>query len=129
MAVAAITAAVFIYFKLKGEFAGATGEWWKSQFGIGEAGKQLGDMTGTTGAQVSDNAFKKVVNDQSQGFYNAALQQYSLDAGFHSTLDGQGTNAWPWVSFQKWKNANYPALPTAGSVTVDKHGVYHNAYN
>lgn len=70
-----------------------------------------------------------VVNDHSQGFYNAALMEYSYNQDDTSAWDsGQGTNNWPWKTYDQWVSASYPQLPTAGAVSVDKNGVYHNSY-
>lgn len=87
------------------------------------------DVTGASGAQAESEAFNAVVNNQSQGFYNAALQEYAYDQGLDTSLDAQGTTSWPWKSYSAWVNAGYPALPGASVVTVDANGVYHNAYD
>lgn len=88
----------------------------------------LPDTTGAAGATAEQTAFNAVVNDNSQGFYNAALAQYAHDNGFDTSLAAQGSTGWPWKSYADWANADYPALPTAGSVSVDSHGVYHNTF-
>lgn len=96
--------------------------------GVTGPGGQYPDTTGAQGQAAEQAAFSAVVNNQSQGFYNAALQQYSYDQGMAGTFDAQGTEGWPWTSYDFWKSKNYPPLPTASSVTVDQNGVYGNDY-
>lgn len=89
---------------------------------------QIPDVTGTSGSNAEAKAFKSVVNDHSQGFYNAALQQTAYDDGLQTSLDEQGTDQWPWKNYDNWKSKGYPALPNADAVTVDGDGIYHNDY-
>ena len=102
-------------------------DWWESKLG-GKTSGPITDVTGLVGSAASTAAYAAVVNDHSQGFYNSALQEYSYDANFDTTLAGQGTSGWPWTSYDNWVSNGYPALPTASSVTVDANGVYHNEY-
>ena len=103
-------------------------QWWQAKLGQLPPGTKIEDITGDAGTNAETTAMQTVTNNHSQGFYNAALQQFSYDAGNNSALDSQGTPGWPWHSYSEWISLQYPALPSAGSVTVDSDGVYHNDY-
>lgn len=136
---AGVIAAIVGYEKLKGIFSNPTTSqaFADSHPNLAALGISLGlvpkgtkqpDTTGTAGQQAEENAYTAVVNDQSQGFYNSALQEFSFNAGLDTALAGQGTDGWPWLSYAAWVAAGYPPLPTAQFVMVDAHGVYHNEY-
>src|ERR1035441_5833976 len=103
-------------------------QWWQNTLGQLPPGTQIADTTGSAGTTATQAAFAGVVNNHSQGFYNACLQQYSYDQGNGGALDAQGGPGWPWTSFDNWAAMNYPPLPSMASVTVDSNGVYHNDY-
>ncbi len=83
---------------------------------------------GALGNAVEKSAFEGVVNNHSQGFYNSAMQQTSYDDGNQSSLDVQGTDKWPWTSYDVWVKAGYPPLPNSSLISAGSDGVYHNEY-
>ena len=105
-----------------------TVQWWEGLFGQLPPGTRVSDVTGDSGKQAEQTAYNAIINNHSQGFYMAALQQFSFDAGNNVSFDSQGTPGWPWHSYDEWVSLQYPALPSAGSVTVDSDGVFHNDY-
>ncbi len=64
----------------------------------------------------------------SQAYYDCALQEYAFDNSFNSSLAAQGSTGWPWVSYDAWVAAGYPALPTASLISVDANGIFSNQY-
>lgn len=116
---------LFQYFKVK--WPGVS-SWWANLFGKLPPGTPIPDTTGTAGEQASQKAFASVVNRNSQGFYNAALQQFANDNEFATSLLAQGSTNWPWTSYDSWVRAGEPHLPGEEAVYADDNGNWHNDY-
>ena len=116
-----------LYKNFKTLFPGVS-TWWAGFFHLAAPGTQIPDTTESAGAKAATDGFNAVVNRGSQGFYNAALQQYAYDNQFDTSLQAQGTDGWPWTSYDAWKQAGDPHLPGEEAVSNDDHGVYHNDY-
>lgn len=124
-------AVVYFCFQLvknfKTTFPGVS-EWWLNFFGKLKPGTQIPDPTGSAGAKTTKVAFDAVANRQSQGFYDAALQQFAYDNDFATALSAQGSTNWKWGSYSSWVNSGMPHLQGEEAVSVDDHGVWHNDY-
>lgn len=72
-----------------------------ASFGVTGPGGQIPDVTGTSGAAASATA-QTTTYSGSQGDYDVHLAAYAKAHGYPTALSAQGTDGWPWKTYDDW---------------------------